>query len=282
MDMEKYKILESDFVGKGVSAQPNPMEKPEDEAKAVFDELVKDVVTPKFNEFVEAMSVLDFTSDEDKPVSKAMQEALDGKVDKEEGKVLSDNNYTDEDRAMLFEFAGSTHGHQNKTVLDSVTAQDVSDWRGGNVLLKNNTKAYTPTDSYHPATKKYVDDKVVKMGGADMAMSVYDPQGKETDIFAYADNAASRITDFDNPLAWVGCVYESVKTEMDGAAAYVETWKRDGVLLCEKTSIQQADGWTEMFKVYKNGFLSRNVEVRSMQDAAGNWRKTVEEHIVLM
>lgn len=29
-----------------------------------------------------------------------------------------------------------------------------------NVLTKNNTSAYTPTNDYHPATKKYVDDKV--------------------------------------------------------------------------------------------------------------------------
>lgn len=29
-----------------------------------------------------------------------------------------------------------------------------------NVLTKNNTSAYTPTKDYHPATKKYVDDKV--------------------------------------------------------------------------------------------------------------------------
>ena len=29
-----------------------------------------------------------------------------------------------------------------------------------NVLLKNNTTAYTPTADYHPATKKYIDDKI--------------------------------------------------------------------------------------------------------------------------
>lgn len=32
------------------------------------------------------------------------------------------------------------------------------------------------------------DDEAVS-GGGDMAMSVYDPQGKNTDIFAYVDNA---------------------------------------------------------------------------------------------
>ena len=54
MDVSKYKIQEADFKGKGVSAQPNPMQLPEEEAKAVFDQLVKEgrITAPKtFKEF---------------------------------------------------------------------------------------------------------------------------------------------------------------------------------------------------------------------------------------
>ena len=77
MDADLYKIKPEDFTGKGVSAQSNPMELPEDEAKAVFDQLAKDVITPKFNQFVDALADLDITPDADKPISTAVQQALD-------------------------------------------------------------------------------------------------------------------------------------------------------------------------------------------------------------
>ena len=67
------------MAGKGVSPQPNPMELPEAEAKAVFDQLVKEVVVPFFNKFVEAFANVDLTSDADKPISIATQAALDRK-----------------------------------------------------------------------------------------------------------------------------------------------------------------------------------------------------------
>lgn len=44
---------------------------------------------------------VDNTSDEDKPISTAVQTALDGKVDKVEGKGLSENDYTDADKEKL-------------------------------------------------------------------------------------------------------------------------------------------------------------------------------------
>ena len=55
------------------------------------------------------------------------------------------------------------------------------------VLLKTNTEEFTPTGIYQPATKKYVDDKVVTSGAADMTQAVYDPTGRQTDIFAEVD-----------------------------------------------------------------------------------------------
>lgn len=44
---------------------------------------------------------VDNTSDAEKPISEAQQQALDGKVDKVEGMGLSSNDYTDEEKAKL-------------------------------------------------------------------------------------------------------------------------------------------------------------------------------------
>lgn len=59
------------------------------------------------------------------------------------------------------------------------------------VLLKTNTEEFTPTGIYQPATKKYVDDKVLSAGAADMTQAVYDPTGRQTDIFAEIDKKAN-------------------------------------------------------------------------------------------
>lgn len=42
------------------------------------------------------------------------------------------------------------------------------------VLSKDNTEAYMPTSSYHPATKKFVEDTIGNAGGGDMLKSEYD------------------------------------------------------------------------------------------------------------
>ena len=191
MDVDKYKITEKDMAGKGVSPQPNPMELPEAEAKAVFDQLVKEVVVPFFNKFVEAFANVDLTSDADKPISTATKEALDKKVDKayktgsqSEYKVLSDNNFDDNSKENLALAIRDRHIHINKDLLDTFTQSFID-----NILFKDNTEEYFPTHKFNPATVDYVDKKVVAIGAADMTKSVYDPNGKATDIFAYVDNA---------------------------------------------------------------------------------------------
>lgn len=277
MDADLYKIKPEDFAGKGVSAQSNPMELPEDEAKAVFDQLAKDVLTPKFNTFVDALADLDITADADKPISDATQTALDKKVDKEkktgsetEEKVLSDNNYSDAEKAKVTANTEARHGHENKAILDGIGQDDIYNWNGGNVLTKDNETPYTPEGDYqpvtvdylkkhtltrdnedvytpvgtyqpvtvqylraktlprdndaeyfptgdfhpatvkfvrdntltrdnteeyhptlpfHPATVDYVDKKVVNIGAADMTKAIYDPNGREKDIFAAIDDA---------------------------------------------------------------------------------------------
>lgn len=192
MDVENFVVKESDMAGKGVSVQPNPMELPEAEAKAVFDQLVKEVVVPFFNKFVEAFANVDLTSDADKPISTATQEALDKKVDKayktgsqSEYKVLSDNNFTDNSKENLALATRDRHTHDNKSLLDKFTQDFVN-----NILFKDNEEPYEPSGPYNPATQKYVDDKVVAIGAADMTKAVYDKQNRQMDIFDYADKAS--------------------------------------------------------------------------------------------
>lgn len=192
MDVEKFVVKESDMAGKGVSAQPNPMEKPEAEAKAVFDQLMKEVMVPFFNRFVREFAKVDLTSDADKPISTATQAALDKKVDKayktgsqSEYKVLSDNNFDDNSKDNLALSTRDRHTHANKSLLDKFTQPFID-----NILFKDNTVPFEPKGPYNPATQKYVDDKVVAIGAADMTKAVYDKGNRATDIFDYADKAA--------------------------------------------------------------------------------------------
>lgn len=201
-------IPEKALEGKGVSAQSNPMELPEDEAKAVFDQIAKEIIIPAFNGFVEFMAaqlgLIDWTTDENKPISKAVQTALENmdnaKHDKELRtgsteenpvyRVLSDNNLTDELKRQLESAYKKEHEHSNKKLLDGLTEQDILNWNGANVLTKDNTTPWTPTGQYHPATVEYVLDHVKKIGAADMTQAIYDPQNLKQDIFAYAKTAA--------------------------------------------------------------------------------------------
>lgn len=54
----------------------------------------------------------------------------------------------------------------NLDVYDTTTIDDGLDLKAdkSNVLEKDNTTTYTPTQDYHPATKKYVDDIIIKKG----------------------------------------------------------------------------------------------------------------------
>lgn len=47
------------------------------------------------------------------------------------------------------------------TQLIATSLQSAKDYADTNFLKKDNTTAYTPTQNYHPATKKYVDDNAV-------------------------------------------------------------------------------------------------------------------------
>lgn len=54
--------------------------------------------------------------------------ALANKVNKEEGKSLSSNDFTDEYIRRINNATGSSHSHDNKDVLDSITQGDINNW----------------------------------------------------------------------------------------------------------------------------------------------------------
>lgn len=79
--------------------------------------------------------------------------------------VVSYVQYTDDNtnRLTIQQFALNASQYIDISVSNGTASAIVGKYtfaQEGNVLLKNNTTAYTPTEPYHPATKKYVDDKI--------------------------------------------------------------------------------------------------------------------------
>lgn len=170
--MSFTKINEADYANKGIRVKNNPLGLSVSDAQRAFDELFLDVVVPKFNELSGELDTSETNRDDE------IQNIKDTKVDKIEGKGLSTNDYTNEDKAEVAK------------IRDKANTVDV--------LLKANTEEFIPTGNYNPATKKYVDDAIgdaiFDAQAADMRKSVYDPQGLETDIFFYARNITDDTT----------------------------------------------------------------------------------------
>lgn len=58
-----------------------------------------------------------------------MEKELDEKVEKIDGKQLSSNDYTDEEKRAVADSAKKSHTHDNKEALDDITEEDVGRWR---------------------------------------------------------------------------------------------------------------------------------------------------------
>lgn len=113
------------------------------------------------------------SSDVNKVLSAAMGKFLnDNKVAKSE---IVDNTSTDDATKPLSARQGKFLSDEITNIENSVqdiyaeiptkTSQLTNDSNyvtTNNVLTKTNTTIYKPTDTYHPATKKYVDDNIVK------------------------------------------------------------------------------------------------------------------------
>jgi len=206
------------------------------------------------------LSNVDNTSDANKPVSTAVQAELtaisntvSGKVDKVSGKGLSTNDYTTAEKTKL---SGIEAGAQVNTVTKvagktgavtlsksdvglgkvdntadlykpvSVPIQAALDLKPGidDVLTKTNTNEYTPTDSYNPATKKYVDETVVNVSsGGTIDLSAYAVQA---DLPNMKKNPAATDGDIIDTHLTVGAgsVNNSSGYVMTGGQAYTDYW----------------------------------------------------------
>ena len=60
---------------------------------------------------------------------------LDGKVDKETGKGLSTNDFTDAYKSNVDANTQARHSHSNKTVLDGISSSDIANWNAKQASL---------------------------------------------------------------------------------------------------------------------------------------------------
>ena len=107
MGIEQYKI---DSFKKPVSALADTPQMSADELKAWFDSNTTDELKTSVNGIVDA--VLDMEAD-----AAGVAEALDGKVDKELGKGLSENDYTDEEKQKVESTVASLTALEHNTTL---------------------------------------------------------------------------------------------------------------------------------------------------------------------
>lgn len=84
-----------------------------------------------------------------------------------------------------------------------------------NYISKTNTTSYTPTANYHPATKKYVDDKVAEGSGSGVDLSNYLAKDNTTEFTPTADYNPSTKKYVDDKFSSVPLIDSYTKTEVD-------------------------------------------------------------------
>lgn len=83
------------------------------------------------------------------------------------------------------------------------------------LLATNNTVQYIPTSDYHPATKKYVDDKVAEGSGSGVDLSNYLAKDNTTEFTPTADYNPSTKKYVDDKFSSVPTIDSYTKTEVD-------------------------------------------------------------------
>lgn len=66
--------------------------------------------------------------------------------------------------------------------------------------------------------EQYADEKVVAIGGGDMAMAIYDTQGLERDIYRYAEEIAKKVLGDREKFGYI-CVGESASRQYKGGSS---------------------------------------------------------------
>lgn len=79
----------------------------------------------------------------------AIDTALQGKVDKETGKGLSTNDFTDTYKSSVDSNTSARHTHSNKSVLDDISSTDVANWNAAEPNVQSDWNQTTSTaDDY--------------------------------------------------------------------------------------------------------------------------------------
>lgn len=97
-------------------------------------------------------------------------QSTDNKVDKIDGKGLSTNDLTDELKGNYDNASDKAHSHENKTVLDTITEQNVTDWKD-------------TSEKAHSHENKGVLDKITQDnldGWTDASTKAHEHTNKET------------------------------------------------------------------------------------------------------
>lgn len=268
-------ITESDYGDKGVRLLPSRVTGDAATIQRIFDELSLDVLIPAVNVVVNTLNSLklDFrvTSNDIKAIrinsDNVIEVSLNGvsyiavsdpKGSTEELKTYitnyvnqinetlvktkaDKNNVLEKDNTTAYTPTSNYHPTTKKYVDDINTNLTNIKADKSNVLEKDNTEEFIPTLDYHPATKKYVDqnstadmtkavydptgrntdifkyvdDAVFNTGAADMTKAVYDPTGRNTDMFGYVDNKATEILAYvDNKIGDINTALDNVNGEV--------------------------------------------------------------------
>ena len=152
---------------------PNILYFSSDTNTIIFNGVMRTNPTPDLSSVLKKTDIIDNTSTNDNTkVLSAKQGKLlnDNKVAKSE--IVDDTSTDDatkplsarQGKSLQYEITVLENNIQDlQTSIPTKTSQLTNDSNyvtTNNVLTKTNTTVYNPTDNYHPATKKYVDDKL--------------------------------------------------------------------------------------------------------------------------
>lgn len=134
-----------------------------DRGKAAYDHSLLTSGNPhKVTKSDVGLGNVDNTSDANKPISTATQEALDGKVDKVSGKVLSSNDFTNTYKSNVDANTSARHTHSNKEILDATTASFTSDLKTKLDGIASGATAVSVDSALSSNSTNPVQNKVVK------------------------------------------------------------------------------------------------------------------------
>ncbi|MBQ4050732.1 MAG: hypothetical protein IJD13_03825 [Oscillospiraceae bacterium] len=205
--MSFKKITEPDLAGLGVIGLPDAPGLSAAEMQAKMEEVVRSAVIPAFNRLIDelgaetAAGLLGFES-VDGLEAATVQEAVEALL----RTIQQIGEDTSEALSALDEKVESALSTSEQAVEESLSALDkkVTDalseteenvsMQLGEMETVVNEAAEASRQAYETAlseAKKYIDQKVINAGSADMRSEVYDPQGLKMDVFAYAANAAN-------------------------------------------------------------------------------------------